>query len=228
MKWLNKLLGKSDPSPESLVEPDDDDDGDGAFDTAWYEHKTALFESRMGTEYDRVMHAVFPYFLGGGLDLYYYPNDIPGTGIATKELATSPTEGSTNRDFTTYELVMFTRHPVDLDAAKDDSSEFGQVHSSINAILNLIARYSADAVLNPNETCEFPADMENVGGKCLVFDSYAVFDDDVVDRFGLLLIMEIFRSEMDFAREHGSSELFAKLKAAGHYPYSDLDRDAVV
>ena len=41
--------------------------------------------------------------------------------------------------------------------------------------------------------------------------------------------MEIFRSEMDFARANGGEELVAKLKAEGHYyPYSDLDRAPVV
>jgi hypothetical protein len=34
-----------------------------------------------------VMHAIIPYAIGGGLDLYYYPNGLPGTAIATKELS---------------------------------------------------------------------------------------------------------------------------------------------
>ena len=44
---------------------------------------------------------------------------------------------------------------------------------------------------------------------------------------GLLAIIEIFRSEMEFAREHGGEELLSQLKEHGHYPYSDLDRDPV-
>jgi len=43
----------------------------------------------------------------------------------------------------------------------------------------------------------------------------------------LLLCLQVFRSEMEFARENGSEELFKKLKQAGHYPYSDLDRQPV-
>ena len=39
--------------------------------------------------------------------------------------------------------------------------------------------------------------------------------------------MEVFRSEMAFAHKRGGSKLIEKLKAAGHYPYSDLDREAV-
>jgi hypothetical protein len=32
---------------------------------------------------------------------------------------------------------------------------------------------------------------------------------------------------MEYARRNGSEELLEKLKVAGHYPYSDLDREPV-
>jgi hypothetical protein len=44
----------------------------------------------------------------------------------------------------------------------------------------------------------------------------------------LMLCMEVFRSEMEHAMKHGSVSVIPRLKAAGHYPYSDLDRDPVV
>ncbi len=180
----------------------------------------------LGSEHDTVMHAIIPYAIGGGLDLYYFPNGITGTAIATKELCELPDQGSTNDVFETYELVMFTRHPLSLENAKDESTPFGRIHKSINAILNHIAPYSAQATLNPHETCEFPTDMATVGGKCLIFDAYG-FDGEHTE-FGLLLVIEIHRSEMDYAREHGGEELLEKLKQAGHYPYSDMERPAVV
>ena len=184
-------------------------------------------EASLGKEHDMVMHAMIPYAIGGGLDLYYYPNGLPGTAIATKELSDSPTEGSSNDVYRSYELVMFTRHRLDLDAAKDQGTDFGRAHSSINTILNCIAPYSAQATLNPNETCEFPTDMEEVGGRCLIFDGYACRSDDMADDFGLLAIIEIFRSEMEYARKHGGAKLLKRLRAKGHYPYSDLDREPV-
>ena len=189
----------------------------------WYERKSRLMEQSLGKEHDMVMHAIIPYSVGGGLDLYYYPNGIPGTAIATKELSESPTEGSSNKVYDRYELVMFTRHPVDLDLAKDESTPFGQVHMKINSILNLIALYSAQASLNPNETCEFPAEMERVGGRCLIFDGYANHTDPVAGKFGLLAVIEVFRSEMLYARKHGGGQLIELLKSKGHYPYSDLE-----
>jgi suppressor of fused protein SUFU len=193
----------------------------------WYEHKSRLMEASLGKEHDMVMHAIIPYAVGGALDLYYYPHGVPGTAIATKELSEQPNEGSSNRMYRSYELVMFTKHRLDLDVAKDENAEFGRAHMNINAILERIARYSAQARLNPNETCEFPADMERVGGKCLIFDGYACHSDDVAENFGLLAILEVFRSEMEYARKHGGAKLIQRLKAKGHYPYSDLEREPV-
>lgn len=67
--------------------------------------------------------------------------------------------------------------------------------------------------------------MKTVGGKCLIFDAYGVENES--PDFGLLAIIEIHRSEMNYAREHGGEKLLNKLKQAGYYPYSDLDRPAV-
>ncbi len=190
----------------------------------WYDEKSRLMEEILGREHDMVQHAIIPYEIGGALDLYYYPNDIPGVGIASKELSTLPKKGSTNKVFKVYELVMFTRLPLDMEAGED--TDFGKMHANINSVLNVIAPYSANARLNPRETCEFPEDMEKVGGKCFIFDGYK--SDGTKAAFGMLAVIEVFRTEMDYARENGSEQLIQKLKDAGHYPYSDLDREPVV
>lgn len=193
----------------------------------WYERKSRFMEQSLGKQHNAVMHAIFPYAIGGGLDLYYYPNGIPGTAIATKELTELPNEGSQNRTFSCYELVMFTRHPLSLEDAKNKETAFGRAHGDMYSILNAVARYSAQASLNPHDTCEFPPEMDRLGGKCLVFDSAGQYSDEVVKCFGLLTVIEIFRSEMHFAMEHSGELLLEKLKAAGHYPYSDMDREPV-
>ncbi|MBI1372717.1 MAG: hypothetical protein GC159_08150 [Phycisphaera sp.] len=195
---------------------------------AWYEHKSRLLEDSLGAEHDIVMHAIIPYSVGGGLDLYYYPNGVSGTAIATKELSVVPGQGSANRVYRNYELVMFTPHALDLDNAGDDDTPFGKSHATINRVLNAIARYSEIASLNPHETSEFPDGFGDLSGKCFIFDGYALHDDEQTDRFGLLLIMEVFRSEMQYAMDNGGAKLIKLLRDAGHYPYSDLDRAPVV
>jgi hypothetical protein len=205
---------------------EDEEDFSQELDDAWYERKTEMMVAELGPEHDMVMHAIIPYAIGGGLDLYYFPSGIPGTAIATKELSEASGEGSSNEIAETYELVMFTRHALNLDDAHNAETPFGAAHANINLLLNYIAPYSAEATLNPYETCEFPEEMEDVGGKCLIFDAYG--SGETLPEFGLLAIIEIFRSEMEYAREHGGEMLLEKLKAAGHYPYSDLDREPVV
>lgn len=193
---------------------------------AWDVQKSTKMEALLGKEHDMVMHSMIPYEVGGALDLYYYPNGIEGTGIATKELTVLPTDGASNDAFDVYELVMFTRHPLSMEDAKDVDTEFGRAHRNIALILNPIARYSADAKLNPNETCEFPAEMPDVGGKCLIFDAYRN-TSPAKSPFGLMVIIEVFRSEMEYAQQHGGAILLARLRKKGHYPYSDLDRSPV-
>ena len=193
----------------------------------WHDRKSSLMEASLGQEHNMVMHALIPYSIGGELDLYYYPNRLPGTAIATKELSEAPNEGSSNDVYRCYELVMFTKHRLNLDEAQDETTAFGKAHASINSILNCIAPYSDEATLNPHETCEFPAEMERLGGRCLIFDGYACHSDDMVENFGLLLLIEVFRSEMEYARENGGAKLIERLKAKGFYPYSDLDREPV-
>ena len=185
-------------------------------------------EKSLGPEHDMVMHAIIPYAVGGALDLYYYPNGLSGTAIATKELCEDLDEYSTNDVYDRYELVMFTRHALNLDEAHDETTAFGRAHACINAILNCIAPYSTQATLNPNETCEFPEEMDRVGGRCLIFAGYASHQLDDGQTFGMLAIIEILRSEMEFAREHGRAQLLDLLKQHGHYPFSDLDREPVV
>src|SRR5689334_8427060 len=112
----------------------DQEDLEYAIARQWYDHKSKLMELTLGKEHDLVSHAVIPYEVGGSLDLYYYPNGIPGTAIATKELSYLPNQGSSNNGFQSYELVMFTKQSLDLDAARNEDTKFGERHSAINAM----------------------------------------------------------------------------------------------
>jgi hypothetical protein len=193
----------------------------------WYERKQKVMEQLMGKQHNIVMHAIIPYAVGGGLDLYYYPNGISGAGVATMEVSEYPDKGSSNAAYSCYELVMFTKHPLALDDAKKLETSFGKAHANINAILNSVAPFSATTTLNGNDTCEFPAEMRTVGGKYLIFHNYGPHGSSKRG-FGVLAVIEIFRSEMDFARRESGKELIQLLKDNGHFPYSDLERNPVV
>lgn len=198
------------------------DQGDAA--KTWYERKSAMMESMLGPEHDMVLHAIIPFAIGGALDLYYYLKGVPGTGIATKELCELPTQGPSNRELDRYELVMFTRHALNSEKAK---RPFASAQNVISHILNPLALYAADATLNPRDTTEFPRGMKVVGGRCMILDTYGSRPDPDAGNFGLMLVMEIYRSELKFAKKASGAELIARLKDKGHYPYSDMDRRPV-
>lgn len=193
----------------------------------WYEFKFRTIESILGKPHDNVMHSLISFYVGGALHLHYYPNGIEGTGIVTEELSTlygtEYGDSPKNNTYDHYELVMFTKEAIDADNTFDVKTQYSDAEKNIRSLLNAVARFSFQATLNLNETCEFPDSFEGIGGKCLIFDSYG----DAVDGFGLMLVMEIFRSEMEYAMENGGAALLSKLKASGYYPYSDLDREAV-
>ncbi|QWV95282.1 suppressor of fused domain protein [Geomonas oryzisoli] len=197
----------------------------------WFNKKSDVMAAVLGREHDMVLHSIIPYEIGGALDLYYYPNGIAGTAIATKEVSPACSKGSSNDAFKKYELVMFTRHLMsddDLEADQgDDISPFKKAMRNISSILNPVARYSSEATLNPKETCEFPEDFDDIGGKCLIFDNYGEVPVSQ-EGFGVMAVIEIYKSEMQYAMEQGGEMLLSKLKAQGHYPYSDLDREPVV
>lgn len=193
----------------------------------WYERKTAFMEETLGKEHNMVMHVMIPFCVGGALDLYYYPNGTPGTAIATKELAERPEQGPSNTAYRSYELVRFTKHAISLGDVGDLSTPFGRADRNISAILNAVARYAPSARLNPGNTCEFPEGDSRVSGKCLFLDGFTGDAKGAPYDFGLMLVIEIFRSEMDFARKNGAQALFQRLKKADHYPYSDMDRKPV-
>jgi hypothetical protein len=220
MKFLKKLFGRKKEEvipkmPFSQEQYDQD-----------YELKTKGLEAVLGEMENLVGHAIIPFALGGAVDMYYFSKHIPGTGFATMELLDPSGNGPKPNRLGTYELVAFTRLPYS--TTEDAQSLFNLIERRICGIFTAIGGYSYDAVLNPGETCEVPGQGEE--NSCLVFDLYK--PNGAVFRIGerehhLLLCLQVFRSEMEFARKNGTAALLDKLKEAGHYPYSDLDREAV-
>jgi len=192
-----------------------------------YNVKKKGLEDVIGKMHDIVGHAIIPFEVGGAVDMYYFPNHIPGTGFATMELLQPDGSGPLRNRYGTYELVAFTRLGYDSD--RGEPTSFDLIERQICHIFTTIGFFSQEAVLNPGETCEVPNgdDEENT---CLVFDLYEPDNKKFIvggRKHHLLLCIQLFRSEMEYARENGSDDLLKKLKVGGHYPYSDLDREPV-
>jgi hypothetical protein len=194
-----------------------------------YEAKEKALARILGPMHNLVGHAIIPFQIGGAVDMYYFPNGIPGTGFATMELIEPDGSGPKPNRIGTYELVAFTKLKIPPGQQTDTNSPFHKIERHMCGILTAVGRFSYEEVLNPGETCELPGE-KGQPTKCLIFDEYrkpgAPFEVNG-QKHCLLLCMEIFRSEMEYAMQHGSAPVLKKLKEKGYYPYSDLDREPV-
>ncbi len=193
-----------------------------------FELKLKGLENVLGDMHELVGHAIIPFDVGGTVDMYYFSKHIEGTGFATMELLKPDGTGPLENRLGTYELIAFTKY--DIDADDETTVLFRKIERQACSFLTAISRFSSQAILNPNETIEIP-NLDDDEDTCLIFDRYTPNDAKFFigkREHHLLLCMQIFRSEMVFARLNGSEELFKILKAKQIYPYSDLDREPAV
>lgn len=217
MSFLKKIFRKKKSKPEFSDEELNRD----------YELKMAGLEAILGKSHNMVGHAIIPFSIGGAVDMYYFPNGISGTGFATMELLKPDGTGPVPNKLGTYELVAFTK--LHISENEKQATPFQQIERKICGIFTGIGNYSFQAKLEPKETCELPQG-KGEPNTCLIFDEYspegkAFYIDK--RKHGLLLVMEVHRSEMEYAMQNGTVQLLKKLKAKGFYPYSDMDREPV-
>lgn len=220
---------------------------------AFQNSKQQGIERVLGPLYEKVFHAIVPFFMGGGVDLYPFCQCMPGTVFATMELIMPDGNGPIPNRLGTCELVACTRHQITTRSLKDskkilerlkeslklskpanydkvEQTPFDKIGDRIYKILTTMARFSFEAKLEPNETAEVPGDKENPGC-CLIFDEFSPngkhFEINGKPH-GLLLCMEIHPSEMQYAMQNSGKNLIDKLKATGDWPYSDMDRKPVI
>ena len=218
MGFFQKLFGKKE-TPREFTEEE------------WnkaYEDKQAGLERVLGKMHDMVGHALIPFDVGGTVDMYYFLNGISGTGFATMELIKPDGTGSIPNRLGTYELVSFTKEKYNPN--EGEMVPYNTIERSLCGIMTTIGAYSFQAKLEPKETIEVPGD-EGQPNYCILLDEYKPNGTEFTignRKHGLLLVVEVFRDEMEYAMENGSDKLIEKLKSKGHYPYSDLTRESVL
>lgn len=222
MRFLDKIFGKKQKVKEIQEEKLDE----------FFHLKEESIKRVLGEMYELVGHAIIPFQVGGAVDMYYFPNTIEGTTFATMELIEYENRGPIPNRTGMYELIAFTKHKISKQFGENTQADdpFRKIERRICGIFTSIGNYSYQAKLEPGETCEIPSDKGDKN-TCLIFDEYKKDGTEFKingKRYGLLICIEIFKSEMEFAMNHGSQELFKLLKQYGHYPYSDLDRQPVV
>ncbi|MBI4298641.1 MAG: suppressor of fused domain protein [Chloroflexi bacterium] len=191
-----------------------------------YDLKKQGLERVLGKMHGLVMHAIIDFQVGGPVAMYYFPNACDGTGFATMELIEPDGSGPQLSRIGTYELVAFTRYKV---GDETHRAAFKQIELHIRGIFTKVGRHSFEALFNPLETVEVPAD-EGKPTYCLILDEYKKQGVEFMiggSKHGLLLVIEVFRTEMEYAMENGPQVVLDRLKEKGYYPYSDLEREPV-
>lgn len=220
MGFLNRLFGKKEtPIEREFTEEEHE---------KYYELKSKGLENVLGKTHNLVGHAIIPFAIGGAFDMYYFPNHIEGTGFATMELLDPSGNGPKKNRIGTYELVAFTKYDYNMN--EETQTPFNLIERKACGFLTAIGMYSSQAVLNPKETIEVP-NGENEENTCLIFDLYEPEGKKFIvgkREHHLLLCMQVFRSEMEYARKNGSLGLLKMFKEKGIYPYSDLDRQPII
>ena len=165
--------------------------------------------------------------------LQFFPQSRAGTAISSMDLILPDGTGPVPSEaLGTYELVAFTRHrpPEDGNAR---SRFWGSLDRIADAMMSA-AMVACDEVLEPGDLAEIPLeDSEQTVSFLLEACDASITGRELPfmigkERHGLMLLVEVFPSELVFADENGNAALIEKLREAGHYPFSDLERSPVV
>jgi hypothetical protein len=194
-------------------------------DPGYYDAKRAVMARHLGEPDESVLAAIIGWPVGGPVDLWLFPSER-GTVFTTMQLVGPGRTAQKRSSLGKFELAAATarRKGVDGDLDEEGSPWLGRA-MFLRSMLTSIGHYSSMARLEPLQTAEIPGDEENT---CVVFDRAIGGETLAGEPFGLLWCIAVHPEELAFARSHGTEALVERLKAAGVYPSSDLDRDPVV
>lgn len=201
--------------------------------------KQTALERILGPMDDVVGHAIIPFDAGGSVDLFFFPARPPGTVVVTMDLIDPNGDGPLSAQLGPYELVACTRvrrasayaiNPQTGEMAPDvDDERFAAITSWFCQMLTAIARDALKTEIQPGDAYELPGEGGEPAHYIIFdrFDSGGQLFEVEGKKYGLLLCIEVFPSELEYAQAHGVDALLARLKQAGVFPFSDLDRKPV-
>lgn len=181
----------------------------GATDDDWEEVWDARADALakvLGSGHDDALHAPHPFSLGGQADVMAFYHHLDGATYVTAELTGKP-----DRSYADYELMICHRTQQDWGPN----------------VISRLAPYTQEAYIAAGESMDIDqATPPESKIKAFLFDTYGTFA-----LFGqeneLRLCIGITTPELQFKMKHGPDKLIERLKRAGVYPFTDLDRDSV-
>ncbi len=180
----------------------------------WWTARVAAIETVLGPSDNIVGHATIPFFvgsdLGGAADIIYFRKHGPGVIAVTSELIGC--DEQIENELGNYELMICQRDDVEWGAD----------------LISRLAHYTLRAELEPGETMDVgEAAPEGSTITAFLFCDYGQFE--VRGRpAGLLLCLGITSDELEACRNGQTDNVLSALKAAGVYPFTDLERKSVL
>jgi hypothetical protein len=194
-------------------------------DPDYYDAKRALLGEHLGEPDDSVLAAILGWQVGGPVDLWIFPADR-GTVFTTMQLVSPGRTNQKRSSLGKFELAGATRLRKGIDGdINENGSAWLEASMDIRSMLTSIAHYSSMARLEPLQTAEIPGED---GNTCIVFDKAVGGQTLLGEPFGVLWCIRVHPQELAFARSESTGGLIERLKSAGVYPNSDLDRASVV
>jgi hypothetical protein len=181
---------------------------------ALWEARRLAFETVLGPAADTVLHAVYPFYLGGSADVLEFTSFVAGHTFVTADLVgdTRQLESGLGQ----YELMICTR-------AREDWAP---------NLISRLARYTLDATLEPLHTMDIgPALPKHSTLSALLFAE----PDVPVNQFtvlgrrcGLLLCIGITEPELWACQRGRQQVVLAALRDRSVFPFTDLRRKSVI
>lgn len=177
-----------------------------------YDSFVTALEKELGPKDPTVTHAIIGFEFGGPPDVHYF-RSAPGVrGIF----------------YVTSDLLFFKAQP---------KNSLGQYEMAVcvpaedkwaRQLLSKLSRATVREAFDEGHTADITA---WVAAECpikgLLFTKLVSFEFNQ-QSFGVLLCVGITRAEMDHSLAHDSVDLLSRLKAAGVFPVTDLNRASVV
>ena len=179
----------------------------------WWNARVAAMKSLYGEMDSNVGHSPIPFDMGaeigGGADVVYFKNFVPGIVAVTSELIGRNDQQP--NELGNYELAICTR--VEEPWAP--------------SLISRLAHYTLEATLSPGETMDIgPALPEGSTIGAFLFVDFGRFK--VMGReAGVLLCLGITSEELDACHAGHREQVESALRSNSIYPFTDLKRGSV-
>jgi hypothetical protein len=176
---------------------------------AWWDDRMTALEELLGPSDPNVMHSWIPLGLGGRADVITFRPPKMGVTYVTADLIGSEQPESSLGQ---YELMI---------CQGDDSQEWAP------HLISQLAAYTLEVPLQPWDTMTIsPAIPDGSNIVDALFVPFAEFEVRST-KCGLLLVLGLTQPELDYCAVD-CDPVIDKLKEAGEYPFTTLDRQSVM